>query len=353
MTSRERIVTAIRRQEPDRLPCVEQSFWPETLARWSREGLPHDTSPGDYFDLDRTLHLDLDASLRLPARILEETANWVIESDADGVIYKRWRNDYGPPAMVDTLIRSREDWERYRDRLAPCPERIGSGIRESIVAAAPEGRFCTISPGEPVWWVLRTLGMERALMLLGDDPGLFADMLEAQASLGLALVRGLLEEGFRPDGVWFSSDLCYRNGMLFSPACYRRYMMEYHRRFARLCREYGLLFLLHCDGDVRRFLPLLIEAGFDCIEPLEARAGNDVRELKPLCGDRISFFGNINMDVLAAGDRNAIAREVIGKVEAAKAGGGYIFQSDHSVPPTVSLDAYRFAVELAREHGQY
>ncbi|MBU0715474.1 MAG: hypothetical protein KJ964_08975, partial [Verrucomicrobia bacterium] len=93
--------------------------------------------------------------------------------------------------------------------------------------------------------------------------------------------------------------------------------------------------------------------GFDCIQPLEARAGNDVRKLKKEYGSDIAFFGNINMDVLARGIAREIEAEVVSKVMVAKEGGGYIFHSDHSVPPTVSFESYRLAVDLARKHGGY
>jgi len=352
MTSRERLRTSLSRRQPDRVPRVEQSYWPDTIARWRTEGMP-DASPAEVFDLDTFLHLDLDNSLRLPVEKLEETADWVIERGADGVAEKRWRNRYGTPADLDFLIKTPSDWERFRDRLSPDPDRIGAGVRQALSDVARRGGFCTVSPGEPVWWVLRTLGMENALLALAAEPDFFCDMLQAQAQLGLELMRRLLSEGYRPDAILFSSDLCYRNGMLFSPADYRRHIMHLHRQFARLCHEHDMLLLMHCDGDVRQFIPLLIEAGFDCIEPLEARAGNDVRQLKPLYGDSISFFGNISMDVLATGDRKLIEAEVVSKVDAAKVGGGYIHQSDHSVPPTVSYESYCYAMDLAREHGEY
>jgi uroporphyrinogen decarboxylase len=353
MTSRERLRTTIRHQEPDRMPRCEQSFWPDTLARWRQEGMPEDATPAQLFDLDPFVNFGLDHSLRLPEETLEETADWVLKCDADGVTSKHWTQNYGPPCEVDFLIKTRADWERVRERLQPDPARISDGVRQAITQAHAAGQFCTISPGEPVWWALRTLGMENAMLTLALDPDFLADMLEAQAALALDLLHQLLAEGHRPDGVLFSSDLCYRNGMLFSPASYRRYMMDLHREVARVCHEHDMLLILHCDGDVREFIPLLIEAGFDCIEPLEARCGNDVRELKPRYGDQISFFGNINMDVLATGDRELIRHEVESKIEAAKAGGGYIHQSDHSVPPTVSFDSYRYWMDLAREHGEY
>jgi uroporphyrinogen decarboxylase len=353
MTSRERMRTTLRRQEPDRMPRCEQSYWPETIARWQQEGMPPDTTPAELFELDGFSTFGLDCSLRLPEETLEETDEWFMDRDDNGVVHKRWKTSYHTPAEVDWAIKTREDWERHRERLAYAPERISDGVRQAITAANAAGQFCTIAPGEPVWWAISVLGMENAMLTLGADPDLFADILEALATLALRMTRQLLEEGYRPDGILFSSDLCYRSGMLFSPATYRGMMMDYHREYARLCHEHDMFLILHCDGDVRNFIPLLIEAGFDCIEPLEARTRTDVRELKPLYGDRLSFFGNINMDVLATGDRAAIRHEVVSKIEAAKPGGGYIHQSDHSVPPTVSWDDYRYWMDLAREHGEY
>lgn len=335
------------------MPRCEQSYWPETLARWRQEGMPEDATPAQLFDLDAFHNYGLDNSLRLPTETLEETLEWVVERDSDGVTHKRWLNSYAAPAQIDFTIKTRDDWERHRERLQPDPARISDGVRQAIAMSAAAGEFCTVSPGEPVWWTLTTLGMENALMTLAGDPDFFADMMHWQAALAMQLLRQLLEEGHRPDGVLFSSDLCYRSGMLFSPASYRRLMMDYHRELAQVCHEHDMFLILHCDGDARQFVPLLVEAGFDCLEPLEARAGNDVREYKPLYGDRLSFFGNINMDVLATGDRALIKQEVVSKIEAAKPGGGYIHQSDHSVPPTVSYDSYRYWMDLARELGDY
>ncbi|NUQ01096.1 MAG: hypothetical protein HUU35_14705 [Armatimonadetes bacterium] len=353
MNSRERLQAALRRQTPDRLPRCEQSYWPATLERWRREGMPAEATPAALFDLDPFLNYRFDNSLRLPVERLEETADWYLERDDDGVTYKHWTSSYGPPSEVDYLVKSRSDWERVKERLLPDPDRIGPGVREAITRANQSGQFCTVSPGEPVWWALRTLGLERAMLALALEPDFFRDMMEAQATLALELLRQLLADGLRPDGVLFSSDLCYRNGMLFSPASYRSLMQDLHREYATLCHEHDLLLVLHCDGDVRELIPLIIEAGFDCIEPLEARAGNDVRELKPRYGRQLSFFGNIDMDTLATNDRALIRHEVVSKIEAAKVGGGYVHQSDHSVPPTVSYASYCYWMELAQERGIY
>jgi len=59
-----------------------------------------------------------------------------------------------------------------------------------------------------------------------------------------------------------------------------------------------------------------------------------------------------NWKVWETGDREAIRREVLHKLKAAK-GGGMIFQSDHSVSSSVSGPTYDYIVKLVREHGRY
>ena len=353
MTSRERFRTTLSRREPDRLPLCEICFWPETVQRWHTEGLPEDQDPATFLGLDALTMLSGDFSLRLPVELLEETEAWKIERDADGTTHKVWKTNYAPPSELDHLLKTREDFARYRDRLLPTADRVAASVPQAIRDAREQGAFCTFNPGEPVWWTLRTLGMEQGLMTLAEDPAFFEEMVAAHAELTLAVLRELLASGEKPDALWFFSDLCYRNGMFFSPRSYRQLMLPYHQQFARLCHDNDMFLILHCCGGATNFVPLLIEAGFDCIQPLEARAGCDVRELKPLYGDQITFFGNIDNDVLARGDRAEIREEVTSKVLAAKPGGGYIWHSDHSVPPTVSFASYRYAVELAKEYGQY
>ena len=92
--------------------------------------------------------------------------------------------------------------------------------------------------------------------------------------------------------------------------------------------------------------------GIDAYNPLEAKAGMDVLELRRRYGQAIGFCGNSNIQVWETGDRAAIRREVLRKLNAAK-GGGYIFQSDHSVSSAVSGHTYDYIVKLVREYGNY
>jgi len=353
MISRERIQSVLQRREPDRIPFMEICFWTPTIERWRNEGLPEGVSPQQHFKLDDIIRLGVDCTLQLECEVIEETDEWTVERDRDGAVHKRWKQQYATCAEIEQLITGREVWDEHRERLQPTEDRIAGASPERIVDLHERGEFVVLSPAEPVWWVWRTLGMTRAFMTMAGEPEWFTEMVAAQTQLQLDLIGQIIERGEKPDGIWYFSDLCYRNGMFFSPRMYRDLMLPWHRQLAEMCHANDMFLLLHCCGDCRNLAPLLIEAGFDAIEPLEARCGNDVREMKPLYGDQITLFGNIGTDVLASGDREAIRHEVTSKLQAAMPGGGYIYHSDHSIPPTVAMADFAYALELARELGSY
>jgi uroporphyrinogen-III decarboxylase len=92
--------------------------------------------------------------------------------------------------------------------------------------------------------------------------------------------------------------------------------------------------------------------GVDAYNPLEVKAGMDAVALRREYRHRIGFCGNSDIMIWETGDRDAIRREVLRKLNAAK-GGGYIFQSDHSVSSAVSGQTYDYIVKLVREFGTY
>ena len=79
----------------------------------------------------------------------------------------------------------------------------------------------------------------------------------------------------------------------------------------------------------------------------------DVRELCPRFGDRLAFFGNIDVMVLLTNDLEAIEEEIRSKLTACKDCRGYAYHSDHSVPPQVSWETYRELIRLVDRYGRY
>ncbi len=354
MNSRERIRTTLARGIPDRVPMLDITFWPDTLTRWVSEGFPAGADPVEFFGLDRIERFGFDCSLQLPVELLEETERYRIYRNANGLVVKEWKGSYAPPARLDGMVKSWDDWLAVKERLQVDPDRIHPGMLDAYRFWREQDWFVVVEPVEPMWYILdHLMGFSQALSLIAEQPDLVADILNTVTDFVLGMCQMCVEKGIRFDGLWFFSDLCYKNGMLFSPRTYRQLLMPCHRRVKEWCDVHGIPLLLHCDGDVRQFLPLLIEAGFDAIQPLEARAGNDVRELKNLYGTQIVFFGNISADVMAYGTDEELEEEIRSKLCVAMEGGGYMYHSDHSIPPTVSLARYARVVELVRKYGRY
>jgi uroporphyrinogen-III decarboxylase len=110
--------------------------------------------------------------------------------------------------------------------------------------------------------------------------------------------------------------------------------------------------IYHGCGDVRATFQDYIDIGVDAYNPLEAKAHMDVVELRKQYGHKIGFCGNSNMQIWESGDKDKIRSEIVRKLNAAK-GGGFIFQSDHSVSSSVSGETYDYIVKLVREYGKY
>jgi uroporphyrinogen decarboxylase len=90
----------------------------------------------------------------------------------------------------------------------------------------------------------------------------------------------------------------------------------------------------------------------DCLQAMEVKAGMDMRRLFKQFGDRISFFGNIDVRTLISNDRARIEAELQKKIPPVLAGGGgYILHTDHSEPPEIDYETERFFVERGREIG--
>ena len=128
--------------------------------------------------------------------------------------------------------------------------------------------------------------------------------------------------------------------------------MPYHKQLCDHFAKDGLKTILHSDGAVDTLIPHFLTAGFTALHPLEAKAGMDVKVLKPIYGDRLVLFGNIDVRKLA-GSLEDIEEEISSKFEIAKKDGRYIYHSDHSVPSNVSFKNYTFAVEMIKKYGRY
>lgn len=352
MTSRERVACVLAGGLPDRVPHHEH-FWPEAVERWHQEGLPADMGAEQYFDNEFN-NIGIDLSLRLPGRIVEETEEYVIHWDSNGVKRKDFKGKSGfTPHWLEHTIKEPADWFEYKERLTPCVERLPGNLTELGKALDASNKFVCFSgvePYESAWPVLGQVGIFTWMM---EYPEVVRDIFETYADLVISTFDLYLEQGGYCDGAWFWGDVGYRNSLLFSPALYRDLLKPAHARIVDHFKHKNLPCVLHSCGKVLEIIPDIIEEGWAALQPLEAKVGQDIRELRKEYGDVITFFGNIDVRILSLDDKAAIEEEISSKIRIAGKNGRYIFHSDHSVPQTVSFENYKFALEMAEKYGTY
>ena len=193
------------------------------------------------------------------------------------------------------------------------------------------------------------------LMWIGEYPERFGEQILRDRRV---LLPGAPKRpSKRPPAAWLDGwviwgDVAYRSNMFISPKYWRQYYKPAVARMIDLCHQHDLPVIYHGCGNVKAILPDFIEMGLEAYNPLESKAGLDVCDLRRQYGHTLGFCGNGDIPNWESGDLEAVRREVMRKLNAAK-GGGYIFQSDHSVSSNVSGQTYDFIVKLVRQYGQY
>ena len=199
----------------------------------------------------------------------------------------------------------------------------------------------------------RIIGPQNFLLWIALYPERMGHFIQRTNEWALELLKAQIQAAAGLlDGIVIWGDVAYREDLFFSPLYWRRYYKPGLAAMVELCRDNDLPVIYHGCGNIRRLLDDFIEIGIDALNPLEAKAGLDVVELRRQYGHQIAFCGNMDVIDWAQKSEQELRAIVLRKLNAAK-GGGLIFQSDHSVPSNVPGRSYDYVVGLVREHGRY
>ena len=352
MTSHERFQRMYAHQEADRIPIIDYP-WGATIERWQQEGMPKDMDYVDYFGLDHIASIWTDNSPRYEEKVLEETETYKTYTSSWGVTMKQWKHAASTPEFMDFTIVDPDSWAKAKERMTPTPDRIDwKYLEKHYPAWQKNGAW--IQAG--LWfgfdithsWVV---GTERLLMALVENPEWCMDMFSHQLETHLKLLDRVWDAGYHFDCVSWPDDMGYKQNQFFSRNLYREILKPFHKRAIDWAHAKGIKAHLHSCGDINPLVPELVNLGLDALNPLEVKAGMDPAHLKKTVGKNLVLHGGINAVLWDKPDQ--IRAEMERTLPVMKAGGGYIFSSDHSVPSSVSLEDFRSIVELAKQLGRY
>ena len=372
LTSRQRVVTALEHQEPDRVP-FDCTFTYDAYQQISKfMGFPQNPQllPGSpALNVTPPVEFLTEMNVDLYYVGLNSWKDTPIfeygmqtYKDIWGVGYRKiegnagleYPNDVHPLSKATT-----KDLEDYPWPDPTAPE-LSIGLRDRAAALYKETDFALVGKfSTPIFEQAISLrGMEQLYFDFIQDPDFVGELFNRLTEIAIQLIKA----GLKASGEYLQilrlagDDMGSQRGTLFSPAMFRRMIKPHFTRLYRqaksMFREYnpqGKL-MAHTDGDVYPIMSDYCEMGLDVLNPVQPYVAEMEHDrLKREFGKRLSFHGGIDIQrVLPFGTPEEVKREAINAMHQLGHGGGYILAPTHyllsDVPPENIL-ALRDAVK--------
>ena len=365
----ERMNKTLRHEEADRVP-ISDFFWGSFVKRWRKElNLPPDTNPYDYYDLDWVVtYPNMDPKIQSFETIKEDETEVIVKTGFLTTMRKKF--DFPMPEFMSWEIDTIEKLEAFEFDDPNDPRRyfeagdnqiagVGDGFERNSPAWVETVK--KLRSDFPVYGsiiessecITRMLGQGNSLLWMGMYPDQFGKQINRIGKFYLDCMKAQIKaaDGLL-DGMVIWGDVAFKQTMLFDPEYWREYFKPWVKAMIDECHRNNLPVIYHGCGNVELIFEDFIEMELDAYNPLEVKASMDAVELKRKFGNKMGYCGNSNIQVWETGDKELIKQEVLRKLNAAK-GGGFIFQSDHSVSSDVSGETYDYIVNLVREYGKY
>ncbi len=357
MTGFERMSRNLQRKPADRIGLYEH-FWGDTHKVWLQQGnITEDMSLDEYFgfDLKECWPFNFTADLDFQPKRIREDEDTYTTLDGNGAVLRRHKKHDTTPEHIDFTVKdSKAYYELIQPKIKPSDKRIGyKGYRYAKKEAAKSQRFFFWA-GVNVFELMHPVcGHEHLLAGMALEPEWIAEMAMDYAKATVAMQEMLFAKEGKPDGIWYYEDMGFKERPFMSPAMYRELIQPAHKYTIDFAKSIGLPVVMHSCGFIEPLLPGMIEAGIDCLQVIEVKAGMDLLRIYKNYGDRLSLMGGIDVRALYSNDKKVIDAELEAKIPVVKQGFGFTLHSDHSIPDTVNFETYEYFVRKGLELGAY
>jgi uroporphyrinogen decarboxylase len=355
---RERILTACRRGQPDRVPYTF-SATPPVQRVFERETGASDLA--EYFEFDYR---------SVGAKPTQKRTDFsVYYSDLElgpKVEYDEWGVAHLPPAIAEPTT------EHFRHRISPLRNATTvdqieaypfpdldadyrfAGLAQEISAIKARGLAAWGGTGFSTFdysWLLR--GYQTFLMDMLTDPEMTAAIMDRVVSILRATIRQYVRAGV--DIVIWGEDVGMQDSMLIGPQVWRKWVKP---RFASMIaaakqENPDVVIWYHSCGYIEPIIPDLIEIGVEVLNPVQPEVMDPAR-IKSLYGDRLAFWGTVSVQrTMPFGSPDDVRAEVKQRIETVGRGGGFVVAPAHVLEPEVPWENVLAFVQAARDYGRY
>ncbi len=337
MTSAERVMAALRREEPDRIPHFE---W--AVDRKVREIL----CPGCSYE-EFVVRMDWDAILVAPNFAKEQVGPDLWKNEWGVVRQYTGEEDTFP---VESPIKTMEDLDRYE-----VPDPDAAGRYESIQAAVEQfkGDKAIGVHLNDVFSIPRYLmGFTELMLAFVDCPELVEGLVELSVDVNLKMAKHVAD--LDADFVFTGDDYCSSRQPFISPDWFAKYLNPGLKRVMGGFKELGLYVIKHTDGYIWPIADMLVDSGIDCLDPIDPVAGMDIEEVKAKYGHRVALKGNVDCaQTLTFGSIKDVIEETKDVIGKAGPGGGFILSSGNTIHSSVQPGNYLAMLHTLRMYGNY
>jgi uroporphyrinogen-III decarboxylase len=387
MDFKERFLTAMHHEEPDRVPVMGLIMDPATVnqilhkrpvdfpgmlrkpvLRTAVRGL---LNANRYWDrmyygnfsgaLEGAIELGFDANWTIYAYMQlhtdPESSLGAVWHDVFGRVWEMGSDDRGNMSVNYTraLCGTEEQWEAWVEAKAPLFERVIANATAFHARLVKEygDRILPIgyaAPGifENSW---QAIGFVNFTKLVYEKPEFVERVVAFHTDFYLRYLAGVMESGV--EVVLGGDDLGHKTGPLMRPQLVEKIFGESYRRVSDLVHRSGKKLVFHSCGRIYEFLDRFVDWGFDGIITMEPTAGMELSKVREQVGHDLVLIGNLDVShLLVRGTREEVEEAVKRAIRDAARGGGYVLSAAHS-HPFVDPERLRWMVETAHTHGRY
>ncbi|MFX0074406.1 MAG: uroporphyrinogen decarboxylase family protein [Candidatus Hermodarchaeota archaeon] len=387
MDCRERVLTTLNLEEPDRVPChailidannvdiilgkpqISDFDTIEQLQRDNPEGWAEELTNliegietsvfSRCTEAAATIGLDCMQVGILPFYIYEDPKDpRLLMKDIFGRVWEARDNEGNiNPYYLYGTMNSPEKWKETKENIeGPMTEkytkmakkfyrRINKKHKDKIFVAVTNdlaGVFESASQG---------MGMSYFSRMLHKKPSFIKEVHEVIAEFTAACYKAYMDVG--AEVFVESGDLAYHTGPMMSPKKYREVLLPAYQIITDAVHERGGKIILHTDGQITPLLDFILDCGFDGLHSLEPTAGVDLALIKKKVGDKLCLLGNIDVaHDLVYGTKDEVFNSVNYAIKTAGPGGGFII-SAANMHPGVKVDNLKWMVEATKKYGNY
>ncbi len=354
MIPKERVLTAIAHQEPDRVP-VNYAANPE-IDRGLEQyfGL----STGDREGLLKALGVDL-RNFNAPyigPRLHAEIPGMVVD---EWGIRRRWVEhgtggywDYCDWPLRDATPEEVEAW--------PMPSPDDYDYAQVIPFCEKYREFCIVVGSPGLGDIINGVGMlrtmEQVLVDLITDNPVGLRLIDRRLEIHLEVTRRTLEAARgQVDLLWIGEDLGTQRGPVIGPELFRRHIRPRLQKLVDLGKEWGIPVMIHSCGSSSWAFDDFIAMGISVVDTLQPEARNmEPAYLKSRYGQELAFHGMISTaGPVAYGSVQDVIRNVRETLEVMMPGGGYILAPTHALQSNSPIENVVAMYRAAREFGRY